>query len=97
MYNAPRIAIDINPEFTENYLTSLHSNIKVLRHPHYVFIPFLWSHHEKVVIIDQKCAFMGGLDIGYGRMDDNQHKLSDELGEVWKGIEYCNYRVKDLC
>lgn len=45
VYNAPRIAIDINPEFTETYLTSLHSNIKVLRHPNYMFIPFLWSHH----------------------------------------------------
>jgi phospholipase D1/2 len=43
-----------------------------------MFIPFLWSHHEKIVIIDQKVAFTGGLDLGYGRMDDNLHLISDE-------------------
>ena len=42
-----------------------------------MFIPFLWSHHEKIVVIDHKVGFMGGFDIGYGRMDDNQHKLAD--------------------
>lgn len=30
-----------------------------------------------MVVVDHKVAFMGGFDIGYGRMDDNQHKLSD--------------------
>lgn len=30
-----------------------------------------------MVIVDQKIAFMGGLDIGYGRYDDNSHKLVD--------------------
>jgi phospholipase D1/2 len=50
---------------------SLSPNIKVLRHPPYILIPFLWSHHEKMVVIDQKIAFVGGLDIGYGRYDDN--------------------------
>jgi phospholipase D1/2 len=46
---------------------------KVIRHPdHY---PggggvFLWSHHEKTVIIDQKIAFVGGIDLCFGRWDD---------------------------
>jgi len=30
-----------------------------------------------MVVIDQKIAFLGGLDIGYGRMDDRNHKLTD--------------------
>jgi len=31
-----------------------------------------------MIIVDQKVAFMGGFDIGYGRMDNSQHNLSDE-------------------
>ena len=71
------MALNIDSEFTMSYLSSLSANIKILCHPNYVFIPFLWSHHEKIVIIDQKIAFLGGLDIGYGRMDDKFHKLAD--------------------
>lgn len=77
IYMEPKVALNIDSEFTENYLMSLSSNIKVLRHPAYVLIPFLWSHHEKMVIIDQKIAFLGGLDLGYGRFDDNLHLLTD--------------------
>jgi phospholipase D1/2 len=42
--------------------------IKVLRHPLGI-LPTFWSHHEKLLIVDQTEAFMGGLDIGYGRWD----------------------------
>lgn len=68
----------------------------MLRHPAYVLIPFLWSHHEKMVIIDQKTAFLGGLDIGYGRYDDSNHLLADPHEKYWPGIDYCNYRIKDI-
>ncbi|CAF3414576.1 unnamed protein product [Rotaria sp. Silwood1] len=56
--------------------------IKVIRHPdHY---PrggvFLWSHHEKTVIIDQKIAFVGGIDLCFGRWDDDLMRLVD-LGD----------------
>ena len=52
----------------------------MLRHPNISLKGgvFLWSHHEKMVVIDQKIAFMGGLDLGYGRWDDRNHKLNDE-------------------
>ncbi len=36
----------------------------------------MWSHHEKAVIIDQKIAFLGGLDLCYGRYDDSDHLIS---------------------
>lgn len=77
IYNGPKMALNIDSEFTQTYLSSLSTNIKVLCHPNYMFIPFLWSHHEKIVIIDQKIAFLGGLDLGYGRMDDKHHHLTD--------------------
>lgn len=31
----------------------------------------LWSHHEKMVVIDQKIAFVGGIDLCFGRWDDD--------------------------
>ncbi|CAF3855329.1 unnamed protein product [Rotaria magnacalcarata] len=56
--------------------------IKVIRHPdHYPSGGvFLWSHHEKTVIIDQKVAFVGGIDLCFGRWDDDFMRLTD-LGE----------------
>lgn len=75
LYNAPTLALNIDTEFTRTHLTSLSPNIKVLTHPNYLMIPFLWSHHEKIVVIDQKVGYLGGLDIGYGRMDDQKHQL----------------------
>ena len=35
---------------------------------------FLWSHHEKCVIIDQSVAFTGGIDLCFGRWDDDTHR-----------------------
>jgi len=53
-------------------------NVKVLRHPDHFFDGvFLWSHHEKFVIVDQTIAFMGGIDLCYGRWDDERHCLVD--------------------
>ena len=49
-------------------------NIMVLRHPGQILLMdnvFLWSHHEKCVIIDQSVAFMGGVDLCFGRYDDD--------------------------
>ena len=48
-----------------------------MRHPNYLVIPFLWSHHEKIIMIDQKVAFFGGLDICYGRWDTEEHQLQN--------------------
>lgn len=36
-----------------------------------------WAHHEKLCIVDGKTAFMGGLDLCYGRWDTNQHPIAD--------------------
>jgi len=49
-----------------------------------------------MVIIDQKIAFVGGLDIGYGRWDDCKHRLTDPNEEIWPGLDYCNYRKTDI-
>lgn len=36
-----------------------------------------WAHHEKLCLIDGKIAFMGGLDLCFGRWDTNQHSIAD--------------------
>jgi phospholipase D1/2 len=36
-----------------------------------------WAHHEKLCLIDGRIAFMGGLDLCYGRWDTNSHPISD--------------------
>jgi phosphatidylserine/phosphatidylglycerophosphate/cardiolipin synthase-like enzyme len=49
-------------------LTSLSPNIRVIRHPD--ITPFNWSHHQKTLVVDHDVAFVGGLDLCYGRYDD---------------------------
>lgn len=67
---------------TEN---NTNSNVKVLRHPTNsnkdILSMTMWSHHEKMVVVDQKIAFGGGIDLCYGRYDDEEHRLVD-LGET---------------
>ncbi|KAF6776006.1 hypothetical protein AHF37_04536 [Paragonimus kellicotti] len=33
-----------------------------------------WSHHEKMVVVDQSIVFMGGIDLCYGRWDTVNHR-----------------------
>ncbi|KAF9111165.1 Phospholipase D1 [Mortierella sp. AM989] len=60
-----------------------------------------WAHHEKLVVIDSMIAFIGGLDLCFGRWDTAEHTLIDhnegELGHRWPGQDYSNPRIKDFC
>lgn len=39
----------------------------VQRHPdHAIGGTFFWSHHEKFVVVDQRIAFLGGIDLCFG-------------------------------
>lgn len=37
--------------------------------------PAFFSHHQKQVVIDRKIAFVGGIDLAYGRFDDASYNL----------------------
>lgn len=55
---------------------------KVMRHPDHVSSAvYLWAHHEKIIVVDQSVAFVGGIDLAYGRWDDREHRLTD-VGSV---------------
>jgi len=86
-------------DYTKKVFQSLSPNIKVIRHGSR--FPYLWSHHEKIVIVDQTIGFLGGLDLCYGRYDLNGHPLNDPAfdkgdGESFPGIDFSNPRVCDF-
>lgn len=60
-----------------------------------------WAHHEKLCLIDGNIAFMGGLDLCFGRWDTNQHPIADahpsDLNKiVFPGQDFNNARVMDF-
>ncbi|RNA40556.1 phospholipase D1 [Brachionus plicatilis] len=80
LYKEITLVIDLMSLRTRQILTEHGSNpnIKVLRHPDHFFDGvFMWSHHEKFVVIDQTVGFIGGIDLCYGRWDDEYHRLVD--------------------
>ncbi|KAM4887513.1 phospholipase D1 isoform 2-T3 [Thomomys bottae] len=82
LYKEVELALGINSDYSKKALMRLHPNIKVMRHPDHVSSSvYLWAHHEKLVIIDQSIAFVGGIDLAYGRWDDHEHRLTD-VGSV---------------
>ena len=99
VYKEVSFALTLNSLHTKNALQARNSNIKVVRHPHRSVVggEFLWSHHEKIICIDQEIAFIGGLDLCYGRMDTSEHKLVDNIQPYfWNGIDYSNVRIADF-
>ena len=65
--------------YTKQRLIGLHRNIFVQRSPsHFQTGTFYWAHHEKLCVIDETIAFMGGLDLCFGRYDTPAHVLVDD-------------------
>uniref|UniRef100_A0A8C7ZC91 Phospholipase n=1 Tax=Oryzias sinensis TaxID=183150 RepID=A0A8C7ZC91_9TELE len=86
LYKEVELALGINSGYSKRTLMHLHPNIKVMRHPDHVSSSvYLWAHHEKIVVIDQSVAFVGGIDLAYGRWDDVEHRLTD-VGSVTRSV-----------
>ncbi|XP_075972616.1 phospholipase D isoform X2 [Anticarsia gemmatalis] len=80
LYKEVEMALGINSFYSKSKLAT--ENIKVFRHPDHAKAGVLfWAHHEKIVCIDQTVAFLGGIDLCYGRWDDYKHRLTD-LGNI---------------
>ena len=99
VYKEFKYALNIDSLHTKNVFKNLHSNIKFIRYPKGNFELF-WSPHDKLVVIDQKVGYLGGVDLCWGRYDDNSHKLfekgSNDVELNWPGIEYNNVRINDI-
>ncbi|KAK4405516.1 Phospholipase D zeta 1 [Sesamum angolense] len=85
------LALKINSVHSKRKLLSIHENIRVLRYPdHFSTGVYLWSHHEKIVIVDHQICFIGGLDLCFGRYDYGEHKVGDHPAQIWPGKDYYN-------
>ncbi|OAX33335.1 phospholipase D [Rhizopogon vinicolor AM-OR11-026] len=89
--------------YAKQRLMSLHPNIMVQRSPsHFQTGTFYWAHHEKICVVDETIAFMGGIDLCFGRWDTPQHiivddpELSADKTEIWPGKDYSNPRIQDF-
>ncbi|KAM7216915.1 putative phospholipase D1 [Rhypophila decipiens] len=114
VYREVEAALTCNSEHTKQALQRLcpegspgHGNIKIMRHPdHNVLenaadMTFYWAHHEKLIVVDYEMAFIGGLDLCFGRWDAHQHGLADAhpegvSNEIWPGQDFNNNRVMDF-
>ena len=99
LYYECSLALSLDSKYTEDTLEKLHKNIEVIRHPPDK-LDLLWSHHEKLVIIDQQIGYVGGLDLCWGRYDFSQHPIYEppnfEKKYYFPFIDYSNARICDF-
>ena len=112
VYRNVEAAIPIDSEYTKFSLLNLHPNIFVQRSPNqFKKNQFFFAHHEKIVIVDHDIAFVGGIDLCFGRWDCPQHPVADdkptgfedrdnpkdaEHCQLFPGKDYSNPRVQDF-
>lgn len=112
LYRNINSAVPIDSSYTKFSLLDLHPNVFVQRSPNqFRQNTFFWAHHEKVCVVDHTVAFVGGLDLCFGRWDTPQHSVSDDKltgfeqadmpkdadhCQLWPGKDYSNPRVQDF-
>ncbi|KDR66935.1 hypothetical protein GALMADRAFT_258822 [Galerina marginata CBS 339.88] len=104
VYKEVTQTMSMSSKHTKAKLEALHPNITCMRHPDHIgakdSIQF-WSHHEKVVIVDNQYAAIGGLDLCFGRWDTHTHPLADVhptdfSKTLFPGQDYNNARILDF-
>ncbi|KAJ4302574.1 Phospholipase D1 [Collariella sp. IMI 366227] len=112
VYRNVEAAIPIDSEYTKFSLLNLHPNIFIQRSPHqFKKNQFFFAHHEKICIVDHDIAFVGGIDLCFGRWDTPKHPVVDdkptgfepddlpkdaEHCQLFPGKDYSNPRVRDF-
>ena len=112
VYRNIESAIPIDSEYTKFSLLDLHPNVFVQRSPNQIRQnTFFWAHHEKICVVDHMIAFVGGIDLCFGRWDTPQHPVVDDKltgfeekdlpmdadhCQLWPGKDYSNPRVQDF-
>ncbi|KAK8689373.1 hypothetical protein V6N13_088094 [Hibiscus sabdariffa] len=96
LYKEVSIALKINSMYSKKLLNNIHENVRVLRYPDHLSTGiYLWSHHEKLVIVDYQICFIGGLDLCFGRYDTIEHRVGDCPPFTWPGKDYYNPRESE--
>ncbi|SCV01872.1 LAME_0G19064g1_1 [Lachancea meyersii CBS 8951] len=93
--------VGTDSSWTKHSMLNLHPNIHLIRSPNqWLQNTYFWAHHEKMTVIDHSIAFMGGIDLCYGRFDTPEHVLKDDNPDFKKqnfpGKDYSNARVCDF-
>lgn len=80
VYRNVGTTVPIDSLWTKHSILSLdQENIHIIRSPNQLLQnTYFWAHHEKICIIDSTVAFMGGIDLCYGRYDTPDHVLVDD-------------------
>eukprot|EP00268_Persea_americana_P049346 TRINITY_DN5288_c0_g1_i4.p1 TRINITY_DN5288_c0_g1~~TRINITY_DN5288_c0_g1_i4.p1 ORF type:complete len:804 (-),score=140.04 TRINITY_DN5288_c0_g1_i4:260-2671(-) len=96
LYKEVALALKISSMYSKRRLLNIHENVKVLRFPdHFSSGVYLWSHHEKIVIVDYQICYIGGLDLCFGRYDTPEHRIDDYPPLIWPGKDYYNPRESE--
>jgi phospholipase D1/2 len=104
VYKEVTQTMSMSSSHTKKALEALDPNIACMRHPDHIGskddVEF-WSHHEKVVVVDNHRACIGGLDICFGRWDTQNHPLADAhptdfSRTLFPGQDYNNARILDF-
>ncbi|OAD74703.1 hypothetical protein PHYBLDRAFT_111269, partial [Phycomyces blakesleeanus NRRL 1555(-)] len=112
IYKEVAVALPLYSHYAKKHLTLLSSNIYVQRHPSRALDVLsksnllFWAHHEKICVIDNEIAFIGGIDLCFGRWDTPAHSLVDDNDpslkpdntrpQMWPGKDYSNPRILDF-
>ncbi|KAJ1692083.1 hypothetical protein LUZ63_008781 [Rhynchospora breviuscula] len=96
LYKEVALALKINSFYSKRQLLNIHENVKVLRYPdHFSTGIYYWSHHEKIVVVDNQVCYIGGLDLCFGRYDSPKHQVGDFPALIWPGKDYYNPRESE--
>ncbi|KAG8850840.1 hypothetical protein FRB96_009577 [Tulasnella sp. 330] len=100
VYKEVTQTMNTSSRHSKNALSELHPNVSVLRHPDHIgaedSVQF-WSHHEKVLVVDNHRACIGGLDMCFGRWDThNQYVVENFAPKTAIRQDYNNGRVLDF-
>ncbi|ORY72756.1 phospholipase D/nuclease [Leucosporidium creatinivorum] len=103
IYKEVTQSMSLSSAHTKHHLEDMHENIACIRHPDHLGgeMTMYWSHHEKIVIVDEAVACVGGLDLCFGRWDTHNFPLSDVhptdfSRSLFPGQDYNNARVQDF-
>lgn len=89
VYRNVGTTVPIDSLYTKHSILSLNQeNIHVIRSPNQLLQnTYFWAHHEKLCVIDYTVAFIGGIDLCYGRYDTPDHVLVDDSPVDFDGLD----------
>ncbi|GAA5939858.1 hypothetical protein JCM3775_007130 [Rhodotorula graminis] len=96
-------SMSMSSAHTKHHLEDLHERIRCVRHPDHLGgeVTLFYSHHEKIVVVDNLVACIGGLDICFGRWDTGAFPLADlhptDMSRtIFPGQDLNNARIQDF-